>query len=75
MNPLVQLEIIMRWYLATTADHDTHFAAPAEGDNAKALCGRVFRSYFALPGDPLEPAQICAECLAKREQLTSCAVA
>jgi hypothetical protein len=59
----IRSTISMCWYLATTADHDTHFAAPAVGDNVEGLCGRTFRPYFELPGEPLDPLQVCTACL------------
>ncbi|NKE57502.1 hypothetical protein FXN61_11915 [Lentzea sp. PSKA42] len=70
-----QLEISMRWYLATTADHDTHLATPAVGNNVEALCDKTFQPHFELPGEPLDPLQVCAACLAKRALAASGSVA
>lgn len=64
----------MRWYLASTADHDTHLATPAAGDNVEALCDKTFRPHFELPRDPLDPLQVCAACIAKRDLVTSAPV-
>lgn len=64
-------ELSMRWYLATTDDHDTHLAAPVSEHGVEALCGRSFRPYFQLPGAPLDPLQVCVACLAKRDLAAS----
>ena len=62
----------MSWDLASYPDHGTHRGAVVAGGAVRALCGITFeplRLPFggarALPGQPPDPDQVCAECLRK----------
>lgn len=58
-----------RWYLRSTADHDTHRGRLFSNGTVMADCGLVFRPRTALrdrgpalPGHPPDPDQVCVKC-------------
>jgi len=55
---------MMRWYVASLADGDTHLAEPAPPEHlVSAHCnGRQFRPLVALPATPPDQAQVCPAC-------------
>lgn len=58
-----------RWYLRSTADHDTHRGRLFGNNTVMADCGLTFRPRKALrdrgpalPGYPPDPDQVCPTC-------------
>ncbi|MGH3785255.1 MAG: hypothetical protein ACRDRG_01595 [Pseudonocardiaceae bacterium] len=58
-----------KWYLRSTADHDTHRGRLFGNGTVMADCGVVFRPRKALrdrgpalPGYPPDPDQVCPKC-------------
>jgi hypothetical protein len=60
------------WYLRSVSDADTHCGELRPHGLVYAQCGAVFRprplpfDRLALPGQPLDPSQICPQCRTAR---------
>jgi hypothetical protein len=60
---------VAKWYVRTTADHDTHHGRLRRDGTVQAGCGLVFKPVKALrdrgpalPGYPPDADQVCPAC-------------
>lgn len=64
-------DVAVSWYLRSLGDHDTHRGTLCQG-SVIADCGIRFAprpvvfGRTALPGNPLDPEQVCPECFRAR---------